>query len=241
MHYFEMKTIFIKTVFLLATFSCYSQNKFLLISSVGFVTVKINGRQYYIDSVGTKIPTNYPKFDTLVFRSEYSESNYPIICNFKPDTNYSIIGACCGSLDIVPSSKLDCDSLQYWGWPEDIEKIKNQLMDKPFISLRTKKNPKDSIYAWHEDASCMTEHKAINTQLWRLGVPPKCSYWTNITTIMFFKTDNKLPVHEQSDLEEFLDIKNIVELTSISFRLFDNERFMIIYDVKNNKATLKYE
>lgn len=239
MHHFKMKTTIIRTAFLFITISCYSQNKFLLNSSAGIQTVVVNDRQYSIDSTGTQIATNYPKFDTLYFRTEHYESNR-IICNFKPDSAYSISHACCANLDIIPRSKLDYDSLKYWDY-EDFYKIQNQLMDKPFISIRTKTKTKDSIYAWHADAACVTKHKVINTKLWRLGIPPKCYYWNNITTIQFFKKDDELPNHEDTFLEEFLGIKNIVELTSISFRLFDNERFVVIYDEKNNKASLEYE
>jgi len=233
--------VFISVLSLIFTLTSYSKGKFSLNSPHGVQTVIINGKHYSIDSIGKKIPTNYPRFDTLSFQYEDHDSNFPVICNFKPDTSYCLIGACCGSIDIVPASKLKSDSLKHWSWPEDLEKIKGQLMDKPFISVRTKKSPKDSIYAWHEDASCITANSMINTQLWRLGVPPKCAYWNNITTILFFRTDNKLPVHEETDLEEFLSIKNIVELSSISFRLFDDERFVIIYDEAKNEATLKYE
>ena len=72
-----------------------------------------------IDSVGTKILTNYPSFDTLVFKSEFPGSNNPIICNFKLDTTYYITVACCGSLDIIPTSKLKNDSLNYWDFEKD--------------------------------------------------------------------------------------------------------------------------
>lgn len=236
------KIFFFKAIFLLIASSCYSQNKFSLNSLIGDqVVVLINGKQYSVDSVGTKIPTNYPKFDTLVFKTESPGANTPIICNFKPDTAYSISAACCGSLDILPTSKLKNDSLMHWDFEKDFDKIQNQLMDKPFISVRTKQNPNDSIYAWHADAACKTKHEIINTKLWQLGIPPKCFYWNNITTIMFFKQDDKLPKHEESDLEELLEIDNIVELTSLQFRLFDNQRFVVIFDEKNNTATLEYE
>jgi hypothetical protein len=202
--------------------------------------VVINGKSYTIDSVGTKIRTNYPNFDTLVFKPEHWEFKTIIICNFKPDSTYSITGACCGSLDIVPQSKLKCDSLNYWG-AEDFTKIQEQLLDKPFISIKTKSTTKDSIFAWHADAACNTKHNVINTNPWQLGVPPKCFYWSNITTIQFFKTDDKLPKHEDTHLEEFIGIKNIVELASISFRLFDNQRFLLIYDDIKNTVKLEYE
>ncbi|MCL2132050.1 MAG: hypothetical protein FWH36_06330 [Lentimicrobiaceae bacterium] len=232
-----MKTVLLFLLFLITKTCCYSQDKFTLNSIVGLQTIQINGREYLIDSIEMKIKTNYPKFDTIVFTSY---NDVPIICNFKPDTVYSITGACCAELDIIPESKLKNDSAFTWD-EDDLDKIHNQFLDKPFISIRTKKNPKDSIYAWHADAACETEHRLINSSLWRLGVPPKCFYWSNITTIQFFKTDNKMPNHEKSDLEEFLGINNIIELTSISFRLFDNERFIIIYDKKKSIAKIIYE
>lgn len=236
-----MKTIFILTIFYLNVTYCFSQKQFTLNSSIGSTTVKINGIQYQAESIGTKIKTNYPKFDTLVFLGEAPNIDRPIICNFKPDTVYTISVACCGSLDIIPASKFKNDSLSIWDFEKDFDKIQNQLMDRPFISIRTLSDPKDSVYAWHADAACETEHKLINTKLWQLGVPPKCFYWNNITTIQFFKTDKTIPKHETTDLEEFLAIDNIVELTDISFRLFDNERFVITYDEKTNKCTLEYE
>lgn len=205
------------------------------------MAVKINGKEYHVDSIGTKIKTRYPKFDTLVFLANAPNINIPVICNFKPDSIYTVSVACCGSLDIIPASKFRNDSLYLWDFEKDFDKIQDQLMDKPFISIRTKNNPKDSIYAWHADAACITEHRLINSKLWQLGVPPKCFYWNNITTILLFKTDHSMPTHPKTDLEEFLSIDNIVKLTEVSFRLFDNERLVIIYDEKKNRAVLQYE
>lgn len=236
-----MKTALILTILYSNVTYCFSQKQFTLNSSIGTTTVKINGIQYQADSIGVKIKTNYPKFDTLTFIENAPNINIPIICNFKPDSAYSISVACCGSLDIIPASKFKNDSLSIWDFEKDFNKIQNQLMDKPFISIRTKRNPKNSIYAWHADAACMTEHKLINSTLWRLGIPPKCFYWNNITTIQFFTTDEKMAKHEETDLEEFLQIKNIVELSSISFRLFDNEKFVITYDENKSSIKLEYE
>lgn len=236
-----MKTIFILTFFILNWTFGYCQKNFSLNSSIGFTTVKINGELYQVDSITIKIKTNYPKFDTLVFLANAPNINIPIICNFKPDSAYSISVACCSSLDIIPTSKFKNDSLSIWDYEKDFYKIQKQLMDRPFISIKTNETPKDRIYAWHADAACETKHKIINSTLWRLGIPPKCFYWNNITTIQFFRTDEKMAKHEETDLEEFLQIKNIVELSSISFRLFDNERFVIIYDEKSNSIKLEHE
>jgi len=235
-----MKTILFLLIFLITSAYCYSQNKFTLNSVAGLQTIQINGKQYSIDSIGIKIKTNYPKFDTIVFISLY---NIPILCNFKPDSIYSIIGACCAELDIVPTSKLSNDSLYIWDIEieGDYERIQSHLMDKPFISIRTKKNPKDNIYAWQETFTCMPQYKLINSNLWSIDTSPRSFYWSNIMTIQFFKTDNKMPSHQETELETFLGIKNIVELSSISFRLFDDERFIITFDEKNMHTELTYE
>ncbi len=219
----------------------YSQGNFTLKSYVGVQQISLNGVQYVIDSVELTIPTNYPNFDTLVFTSNAANSNNRIICNFKPDTNYSITMACCGSNDIVPTSKLHNDSLKYWDYEKDFDKIQNQFWDKPFISIRTKTNPQDSIYAWHADAACETEYKLISTELWRLGVPPKCFYWNNITFIVFFKKSEINKTLREKDTAEFLGFNNIEILASISFRLFDNDRFVIIFDEQNKTVKLEYE
>lgn len=217
-----------------------SSKTFTLNSRVGDQIVMINGTQFSIDSNAKSLPTNYPAFDTL-FLSTDPRSDEPILCNFKPDSSYTLSWACCGSFDVIPSSRFTNDSLDLWDYEEDFDKIQGVFMDKPFISIKTKKKPKENVYAWHADAACQTEHSIINKKPWQLGVPPKCFYWNNITTILFFKTDDQMEEHEGTDLEEFLGIKNIVELNAISFRLFDNQRFVITYDEKWNKVILEYE
>ena len=236
-----MKSFAFCIILVFATSSCFAQNKFMLNSIVGQVTVLINGKQYFIDSAATKIPTHYPKFDTLIFKRDAISLGVPIICNFKPDSNYSITMGCCAKPDIAKSSKLSCDSCQFWKLPTDLAKIHRQFADKPFFSIRTKTTPRDSIYAWHDDPTIQPEYKLINTQLWCFGVPPKGFYWSNISTFTFFRTDQSLPVHEKTDMEEFLGMKNIVQLNSISLRLFDDQRFVLTYDENNNSVILAYE
>lgn len=76
--------------------------------------------------------------------------------------------------------------------------------------------------------------------LWQLGIPHKGNYWSNITKIQFFKINEKMAKQEDSYLEEFLEIKNIQVLSSVSFRFFDNESFVIIFNENNNSLTLEY-
>lgn len=226
---------------ILSASAFFSQGKFSLSSQTGPQTILLNGKKYSIDSKGTKIKTRYPKLDTLTFTKNSENSGIRIICNFKPDSSYYITQACCGSLDIIPESKFKCDSLKYWDSEKDFEKIQNQFLDKPFLSIKTKEIPKDTLYAWHSDAACMTEHKWINTELWRLGVPPKCFYWSNITPILFFKTDANSEQSRNKDVEEFLDKKNVVELATIYLRLFDDQKFILTFDEQKRTVHIEYE
>lgn len=220
---------------------CSAQRHFTLITSIGTQSVQVNGTIYQVDSNGIRIKTNYPQLDTLIFKSDVANVNDPILCNFKPDSTYAVSVACCGSLDLIKASRLNNDSLKYWDPETDLEKIHNQLMVKPFLSISTKQKTKDSIYAWHADAACNTEHKLISTKPWQLGIPPKCFYWSNITYLLFFKTNQQLPPHKKTDTEEFLGIDNIVVLKSIGFILFDEEKFMLTYDEKKNEVSITYE
>ena len=236
-----MKTVIVSALFSVIGACSSAQNSFMLNSQVGSMTVMINEKEYSIDSIGTRIRTNYPSLDSLIFKADAPNKDRITICNFKPDSVYSVSMACCASLDIIPTSRLQYDSLRFWDYEQDFEKIQLELIDRPFISIRTLNEPRENIYAWHADAACETEHNLINTELWCLGIPPKCFYWSNITSIQFFKTDDAVSEHPRTDLEDFLSIDNIVELTAISFRLFDDGRFVIIYNEENNIATLQYE
>jgi hypothetical protein len=237
-----MKPIFFFALFLVTAFACSAQKKFRLSSLVGKQLVIVNGKRYTIDSSITKIPTKYPQFDDLRFDGDNWGAETPIICNFKPDSSYAIAPACCAGIDIIPLSRFRNDSLKYWGDDEaNFSRIQKQFMDRPFISIRTKEQPKDSVYAWHADAACMTEHSSIGTSLWRLGVPPKCFYWNNITSVLFYKQGPKLAKPENEDLEGFLEMKNIIKLASIEFRIFDNERIILVYDEKHNTIAIKRE
>lgn len=219
----------------------FSQKKFLLLSHAGIRDVLINGKKYKIERTGISIKTLYPKFDTLSFLSGAANQNDKIICNFKPDSSYVISGACCGSLDIIPQSRFNCDSLKYWDGEKDFEKIQNLFLDKPYLSVRTRKPPADSLYAWHADAACVTAHSLIDTSLWKLGIPPKCFYWNNITPILFFKTDALSQQKRNDDVAEFLDKKNVIELTTIYLRLFDNQKFILTFDEETRSVKLSYD
>lgn len=223
------------------TINSYGQKQFELKSKVGLQSISVNGIYYNIDSIGIRIPTNYPELDILTFKSDVPNSDSPIICNFKPDTTYVLSIACCGSIDIIPLSKYNCDSLEYWDFEKDFDKIQNQYRDKPFISIRTEENSNDTIYAWHSDAACETEYNVIDKELWRLGVPPKCFYWNNITTVVFFQTSTVNNTDREEQTAELLGFDSMEILTSISFRLFDDQRFILIFNKGTKTVKIKYE
>jgi len=225
---------------LILNLNCFSQNHFMLNTVIGdSVEVTVNGTKIFLRSEYTKVKTNYPKFDTL-----FLSQKKPIICNFKPDTNYSVSGACCATLDIIPSSKLDCDSLKIWDFEVDASKIQRQLMDRPFISLRLSQNKNDTIYGWYADYACMPKFKALSKEAWGYGVPVKCFYWSNISPFIFFKSDEDYSRGLKSDgtvEDEYPDFEKIDKLASISLRLFDNQKFILTYDVETETIQLEYE
>ena len=59
--------------------------------------------------------------------------------------------------------------------------------------------------------------------------------------ISFIKQDNTRTNHQKTDLEEFLEKDNLTELAKIYFRLFDDQRFILIFDEENKSIEIKYE
>lgn len=238
-----MKTIIYLFILFLASDFCYAQHHFKINSVVGdSVFIKINGDSLNLNSEYKLAQTNFPKFDTLLFLNNgaiYKE----IICNFKPDTNYSVSRACCSSLDIIPSSKLKNDSLQLWDYEEDLSKIQNVLMDRPFISMKIVNCSNDTIYGWYVDLACFAEIKKLEEQKWDYGVPMKCFYWTNISTFLFFKSkiDYVSQYNENGIYENYPEYEDIKILGDISVRLFDNESFILTFDCETNKVSIEYD
>jgi len=220
------------------------QNGFKLNSELGdSLWVEINGQKFCLNKEPITIRTRYPQFDTLSFISETSNSNSKIICNFKPDSSYSIMGACCANLDIIPSSKLKNDSLDLWfdDYQANFSKIQSLLMDLPFIALRLETETSDTIYGWYVDLACFPQFKRLNTEKWEYGVPQKCFFWNNISPFIFFKSSVSYESNESGIIEDiYPDSEEIEILGAIQVRLFDNERFILIYDPETKKVKLEY-
>jgi hypothetical protein len=212
------------------------------------VLISLNGRALSIDSTYTSIPTHYPYFDTLTFIHGSGNPLNPILCNFKPGNSYSIIGACCGSSDIVLSGKLktkkylslirQLDS----NYEENYSKIQSILMDMPSFTLRIVNGSKqDSIYGWYMDYSCIPRFKMLDTKGWNYGPAQKCYYWSNISTFVFFTSheDFKKDMNKEGEIE-IVYPENMKVLSSIDVRLFDNKKYCLTYDKKKNSIQLEY-
>lgn len=233
-----MKPATISILSLLFSLNAFCQGNFLLNSRIGEQKVLVNSIEYTIDSVGLNIQTNYPSLDTIQFLARPNPK--PIICNFHVDSSYTITFACCGSLDIIPSSQFENDSLQYWDYERDFSKIQSQLLDQPYLIINTTAEDKDSIYAWNADGSCTPVFNQINQTPWEMGVLPKCFYWNNINHIMFFKKDAtyKTIENKDDDVESYLGIPGVSRLLVVSVRLFHKKTFMMTYDYENNGVSI---
>ncbi|MBX2947734.1 MAG: hypothetical protein KF704_00530 [Crocinitomicaceae bacterium] len=229
-------------IIILSTALSYGQKTFTIQSAIGDgFPVEINGRTYRINSTEIHISTNYPNFDTLAFLNEGPDQFMKVLCNFKPDSNYSLTVACCGSMDIVPTHKLQTDKLLFWDNEEDHEEVQALLMDKPHISLQLTQASEQPVYGWYADMACFTRYKQLTTTKWEYGTPEKCFYWNNVSTFLFFESENTCPDgwNEQGECEAYPD-EAITVLGSVTYRLFDNERVVISYDPVSKKISLAY-
>lgn len=68
-------------------------------TTIGFYKVWINKTRIFPDSIGQKVKTNYPDFDTILY------GGTEIISRFKPNEKYVFVEACCLSIDILPEEK----------------------------------------------------------------------------------------------------------------------------------------
>ena len=243
----QARSLFLVPLFawLLLPTLLHGQKSFWLNSELGdSVWVEVNGQQFYLNNEPIRIRTQYPKFDTLRFLGAANKMTSKIICNFKPDSAYSIAEACCASVDIIPTSKLKNDSLKIW-W-DDYEtyhpEIVKVIQDKPFISLRLLYETNDTIYGWYADLACFPQFKILSTEKWEYGVPEKCFYWNNMSHFVFFKSPEKYEPNADGVIQDvYPEYAELEILGSIQIRLFDDERFVLVFDERTGKVRLEYE
>lgn len=217
------------------------QNIFNINSNIGLKVITVNGNLYQIDSTYSNIKTNFPDFDTISFGTESRWQEMKILCNFKPDSSYTLVFACCSSTDIVPSWKANFDSLKIWDYEINFDKIQSLLLDKPKITLKLLNGSvNDTIFGWNADYACFPKIIRVTDSPFLYGVPSKCFYWTNISQFEFFKSNKNLYnlKDENGFIEDVFPEENHEKLAYIYFRLFDDGYYTITYDLKLKKAIL---
>jgi hypothetical protein len=219
----------------------FGQQYFHLNSALDTVIVELNGTIYQVGASGNRLSTNYPGFDTVRLKRDYWTS--PFLCNFKPDSSYTLFPACCASMDIIPAWKARVDSLKIWDYELDFDKIQQLLMDKPVITLKIIHGTrKDRIYGWYADYACFPRFKLITRRGWKYGTPFKCFYWSNLSHFVFFtsKHNYQKSTHTSGVVEDVYP-EDVEELGAITVRLFDHQKFSIIYDVKLKNIRVQYD
>ena len=234
-----MKLLKFNVVLLLMVIAVQAKPTFKLNSYVDAVSIQVNGVDYPLDTFYINIPTRYPDFDTIRFKGEIGNSRSAIYCNFKPDSSYSIAMACCGHVDIFQTYKLQALSLSTWDAEKESDKIRALLRDRPFISIKTKHKTSQPLFAWQSDASCETLQDTISKKRWDMGVFQKCFFWNNISTIMIYSIHPDTNYHENAFVESLMQQQNVVALNWFSFRLFDDQHYLIIYNERKKTFKLK--
>lgn len=234
--------LFLCTIFLILL-PANGQQSFSLNSRYQKRNVEVNGRTYTIDSLPVMIPTAYPLLDTISIEDQPGIPGHPVLCNFKPDSAYTLYPACCGSVDITPAWRYNSDSLSYWYEEEQYERIQQLMLDNPFITFRLRHgHKKDSIYAWYEDYACFPSFKLLDKKGWKYGVPVKCFYWTNISPLVFFTSPANYTLLANKDgfiTDVYPDEAR--ELGNIYIRIFDDEYLTVIYAARSEKISVRLE
>ncbi len=200
----------------------FGQETFHLRSNIGEQRVAFNGGKYEIDSVGVELETHYPGFDTVQFQIDERAGKF-VLCNFKPDSSYSLIGACCGSVDLTPSSRLENDSLSIWDYELDFSKIQGVLLDRPTFSFKLTETISDTIWGWSSDASCFPKVYQMTTEALDYGSPVKCFFWSNINHLHFFTQET--PLRLSADDDKLQDSQSTIVK---SYDLPDYETFVTV-------------
>lgn len=242
-----MIRIYLISVILLLPALTFGQKQFKIKSATGrSVTIKINSDTISFDSTYVTINTNYPAFDTFSFLAGGPNGPFPSICNFKADSAYSVIYACCGSLDIVPSWKMNVLKKNDWDYVDN--EYQEMLMDRPKFTLKvTNAKSQDSIYGWYSDAACFPVFKLLSEKGWYYGSAIKCYYWNNFSDFVFFTSDGNYSndLNENCEIEDVYaypnesEEDNIQNLGRICVRLFDNDRYIITYDAESGEVKLE--
>lgn len=240
-------TLLIASFFLFFCANGQNELAFELTSSWKFHQIVLNGDTVLIDSNRASLQTNYPVFDTL-----FMDGRGPILCNFKPDSSYTLILACCGTVDIVQTYKWESWKQVVDAHPDSIFEVLDAypyLVDLPEISMQLTSNVPDTIYGWYADYACFpTLKRMVSDHAAKIPIV-KCYYWTNISTFEFFKSqeDYLKLADEAGEIEDaFREVGAWSEevdplLGSLTVRLFDGGHYLITYDPKSGAMKLTSE
>lgn len=219
-----------------------AQSSFQISSTVGAQQIKVNGKLYPVDAIPCTIPSHHPDFDTLHLR-DFGGLNGPgILCNFQPDSSYALIMACCGTTDIVPSWKLQHDSIAVWSEREETGYLQLLLKDNPRFKLRIKgKESSTPIYAWYADHACFPQFKQIDEKGWIYGATVKCHYWNNISPFEFFisQKDYAALMDENGLINDEYPDNEVQLMGHVFVRFFGEGQYTITYDIKSKEITVE--
>lgn len=230
----------------------FSQNTFHLRSSIGTQKAIVNEKMVEIDSVGISIETHYPGFDSIQFLREYRDTAHFVLCNFKPDSSYVLIGACCGSTDITTSSKLEQVEnkllanrvhLDTAGFEAELFMAQEILWDRPTFTFRLTETLEDTVWGWSSDAACFSLVFPITEEPLNYGTPEKCFYWTNINHLHFFKQKN-LGSWIGGDGVEYYnwpEFETATTVASQAVRFFDDHHFLVTVNPKTEELYIRYD
>ncbi|MBL0317235.1 MAG: hypothetical protein IPP69_16295 [Flavobacteriales bacterium] len=239
-------------ILILMTYCSTVQGKtksFRIYSTMGSLSVKINGVQQTVEGEEVQFQTHYPQLDSLYFvEDDPTIKRDYVLCNFKPDSIYVFFQNCCGSVDITKLSLYE--QLTKIPSPDESQEAHEQylavqqliLQDRPEITLRIKNsNDQDTIYGMYIDQACFPTFSRMTKKGWNMGSPQKCFYWNNISSFIFFTSASNygLSANKAGEIQDIYPSEKDTILQQVDLRIFDDEKVEITYDAKRDSIRVR--
>lgn len=212
---------------------------------------KINRQTIYASTLGQKVITHYPDFDTIFY------DNRNIISRFKPGANYVIVGACCLTNDILPEKEGDLfnqNDISFTGrgeWSEQkFDSIRNLYYDQYVgvrFSTKHQKKYEDHFAYFPEESGFPSIMILKNIEKNEFYYPSKGWFRSNFSSVLFSQLNDSIIKEintyyqntDTSDVIEDIFVSGVEWQASVSYRFFHNENIEIEYEPRTKNLKVK--
>lgn len=178
------------------------------------------------------IRSHYPALDTIYYSYGNDSMNHIIISRFSPGKSYSVVVACCATLDFVETEKAD----RYMGLMSDFDSnasiIQQEFLDN--VQVRFALAPgetHENLFGVFAEWSGFPFGIKLDKKISSYYSPAKGFFWRNVTEVWIVKhqgKDRALVRGDKRKAEDFWPEKSDM-LASLQYRFFDNTKVILEY------------